>query len=323
MVLLKSPRSKIMQIKSIKRVTRAHKHHAFSDLCEFEGSLYCCFRVASNHVSDDGVINVLTLTDNGQITYKRRISLPSSDLRDPKLSITPSGELMLLAYSRRTRSSNSVGVLGEHSPVIWVSQNGLSWSSPRNVGNKHWWLWRLRWHNQNAYGLAYNRSANAVHFYGGNPKRSFHRDKTNAFSLQTHDKGYPNESDMCFAEDGTAYVVLRRDSDTYSAQFGISKSPYTHWHWIDLGFYLGGPNMLKLDEHNALLAGRIIYKGKFVTAILNLELKSAKITLLVVLPSSGDNSYPGMVKRKDTVFVSYYSSHQDQQAHIYLAQIAL
>ena len=81
--------------------------------------------------------------------------------------------------------------------------------------------------------------------------------------------------------------------------------------------------MLKLDEHNALLAGRIIYKGKFVTAILNLELKSAKITLLVVLPSSGDNSYPGMVKRKDTVFVSYYSSHQDQQAHIYLAQIAL
>lgn len=312
-----------MQIKLIKRMTQAHKHHAFTDLCEFAGALYCCFRVASNHVSDDGVINIQTLANDGLTSYKQSISLPFSDLRDPKLGVTPEGELMLLAYSRRTSSTIASGELGFQRPVIWISQDGLSWSSPKSIGEKHWWLWRLRWHDKKAYGLAYNRSANAVHFYSGDPQRSFHRVKSNVFSLQTHHKGYPNESDMCFSKDGTAYVILRRDSDSFSAQLGTSKAPYTQWLWKDLGFYLGGPNMLKLDENNALLAGRVIHMNKFVTAILHLELKSAKVTEKLILPSAKDNSYPGMVRRGNTLFVSYYSSHEDNQAHIYLAELTL
>jgi hypothetical protein len=312
-----------MQIKFIKRLTYAHKHHAFTDLCDFRGALYCCYRVASNHVSGDGVINIVTMTTNTEVKYTQRISLPSTDLRDPKLSITPKGELMLLAYARRSASSHHLGLLGENTPVIWTSQDGLSWSSPTNIGEKHWWLWRLRWHNNSAYGLAYNRSANAVHLYSGQPKQSFHRVKNNVFSLKTHNRGYPNESDMCFTDNGTAYVILRRDSDTYSAQLGVSKAPYTQWHWTDLGFYLGGPNMLKLDEQSALLAGRVLYKNKLVTAVLKIEFKSAKVRPLKILPSSGDNSYPGMVRRGNTLFVSYYSAHQDQQAHIYLAALTL
>lgn len=312
-----------MQIKNIKRITRVNKHHAFTDLCDFNGALYCCFRVAQNHVSDDGVVNVVTMSEAGQVHYQQRISLPNTDLRDPKLSVTPKGELMLLAYARRTNQSSFSTELGLHRPLIWVSQDGLSWSSPKNIGEKRWWLWRVRWYENKAYGLAYNRSANAVHFYSGNPKRSFHRHKTNVFSLQTHNKGYPNESDLCFDNDGCAYVILRRDSDSFSAQLGTSKAPYTQWQWRDLGFYLGGPNMLMLDNENALLAGRVLYKNKLVTAILNVALQSAKVTPLAILPSSGDNSYPGMVMRGNNLFVSYYSSHQDHQAHIYLAQLTL
>jgi hypothetical protein len=30
-----------------------------------------------------------------------------------------------------------------------------------------------------------------------------------------------------------------------------------------------------------------------------------------------------MVRKENTLFVSYYSSHQDQQAHIYLANLKL
>ncbi|WP_166425047.1 hypothetical protein [Paraglaciecola sp. 20A4] len=312
-----------MQIIDVKRVTQGSKHHAFTDLCDFNGILYCSFRVADNHVSDDGQINVVTLSESAEVLYTQRIIMPDTDLRDPKLSVTPTGELLLLAYARRTSKTKLHGELGNQYPVIWLSQDGLSWSSPKNIGEKHWWLWRLRWHDGKAYGIAYNRSKNAVHLYSGDPKRSFHRHRSQIFSLQKHNKGYPNESDMCFAENGTAHVILRRDSDTYSAQLGSSKPPYSNWQWRDLGFYLGGPNMLRLNNDSALLAGRVIYKTKLVTAILNIDLKSAKVSLLTILPSAGDNSYPAMVKRGNRLFISYYSSHQDQQAHIYLAELTL
>ncbi len=47
-------------------------------------------------------------------------------------------------------------------------------------------------------------------------------------------------------------------------------------------------------------------------------------TPLLALPSSGDNSYPGMVYNKadGLLWMSYYSSHEGK-ASIYLAKIAL
>lgn len=312
-----------MQIVDVKRVTKGSKHHAFTDLCDFNGVLYCSFRVAKNHVSDDGHINVVTLSESAEVVYTQRIIMPDTDLRDPKLSVSSKGELVLLAYARRTSKSSFLGELGNQHPLIWVSQDGLSWSCPKNIGEKHWWLWRLRWHDGKAYGIAYNRSKNAVHLYSGDPKRSFHRHSSNMFCLQKHNKGYPNESDICFTENDVAHIILRRDSDTYSAQLGSSKPPYINWQWRDLGFYIGGPNMLQLNNDSALLAGRIIHKGKLVTALLNVNFKSAKVSLLNILPSAGDNSYPAMVRKENTLFVSYYSSHQDQQAHIYLAKLKL
>ena len=312
-----------MQIKNVKRVTHSAKHHAFTDLCDFNGVLYCCYRVAQNHVSGDGRIDIVTLSQNAEVLYQQQIKMPYTDLRDPKLSITPKGELLLLAYARRTKRGSHLGEIGNHHPMIWVSQDGLSWSSGKNIGEQHWWLWRIRWHRGKAYGFAYNRAANSVNLYSGDPKRSFSSLKNGAFNLQTHHKGYPNESDMCFNGNGTAYTILRRDSDTFSAQFGISNTPYTQWKWLDLGFYLGGPNMLLLNDQQGILAGRIVQADKCVTAILSIELSTAAVSIMAILPSSGDNSYPGMVKRGDTLFVSYYSSHQDQQAQIYIAQLIL
>jgi hypothetical protein len=263
------------------------------------------------------------MNQSGRVIYKQQLALADTDLRDPKLTLLPNGNLLLLAYARRPNASKSKASLGNNSPIIWKSQDGLSWSSPRNIGAKHWWLWRVRWYRQSAYGLAYNRSANAVHLFTGDGNGAFQRLKSNVFCLQTHKKGYPNESDMCFDEKGTAFVILRRDSDSFSAQFGQSKPPYTQWKWTDLGLYLGGPNMLMLNEKNALLSGRVLHKGKIVTGILTIELKTAKVTLVHILPSAGDNSYPGMVIKENTLFVSYYSSHQDNQAHIYLATLIL
>ncbi len=40
----------------------------------------------------------------------------------------------------------------------------------------------------------------------------------------------------------------------------------------------------------------------------------------LVLPSGGDNSYPGMVWHDGLLWMSYYSSHEDK-TNVYLAKI--
>ena len=295
-------------------------HNAFTDLCLFKDLLFCCFREATNHISADGRVRILCLNNDGKLLRQQKLQIAGADLRDPKLSITSDGRLMLLAYARYADENNKT-LYGQ--PTTWMSQDGYSWSAPKVFVDRNWWLWRLTWHKDKAYGVAYNRSAQQVRLYGGDPRRSFECIESNLFSLKTHGKGYPNESDILFLADGTMLVLLRRDADTCTAQLGMARPPYRRWQWQDLGFYLGGPAMLQLDDHRLLLAGRIWQQQGPKTALISLNLSSKKAKLLKLLPSAGDNSYPGMVLDNDELFVSYYSSHQQHKACIYLRRFSL
>lgn len=306
-----------MIINWIKKIGNKADHNAFVDLCAFNQQLFCCYREAENHVSADGSIRILTLDTQGKILHSRRISIPNTDLRDPKITVTPDGQLLLIAYARQTAMQNKT--IGRRN-LTWLSQTGHSWSTAKEFGDKGWWLWRVRWHNNQAYGFAYNKNQNAIHLYSGNPRRSFHLHQPFALSLQKHQKGYPNESDLIF-DNNKAYALVRRDADSYSAQLGHSTFPYKKWRWIDLGCYIGGPTMLRLDENFALVAGRIVKQGQLVTGILKMNLENGDLQELLILPSAGDNSYPGLVLKKDKLYISYYSSHEDNKSCVYLAKI--
>ncbi|MBU3002114.1 hypothetical protein KO534_02010 [Paraglaciecola arctica] len=306
-----------MCINWIKKVGYTAAHSAFTDLCEFNKQLFCCYREAENHVSADGVIRILTMDTQGKILNSNRITIPNVDLRDPKLTVTPDGQLLLIAFARHVSAQKT---MTETRNLTWLSQTGHSWSTAQEFADRGWWLWRVRWYNNLAYGFGYNKKQNALHFYSGNPRRSFHRHQPFALSLQKHQKGYPNESDLIF-DQNKAYALVRRDADSYSAQLGLSSYPFKKWEWLDLGEYVGGPTMAKLDENTALVAGRIVNQGQLVTGILKLNLSNGKLQELLILPSAGDNSYPGLLLKKDTLFVSYYSSHEDNKSCIYLANI--
>ncbi|MFT4941494.1 MAG: hypothetical protein ACI88A_004564 [Paraglaciecola sp.] len=308
-----------MQLICLKKVWSKGKHNAFTDLCYFNGKLYCCFREALNHVSADGVVRIVELSAEGRFSASQLIHLHQVDIRDPKLSVTPDGKLLLMAYARHTGENNQTLY---SQAVCWNTANGLSWSSHTFFGQKNWWLWRLTWHQGQAYGFAYNRAKQVVDFYQGDPRRTFHVNCKNAFSLISNGKGYPNESDLVFVGDN-AYALLRRDADTYSAQLGRAKIPYKNWVWQDLGRYIGGPAMLLIDNNSAIIAGRIEHKNELKTAIMRLDLGSGKLEVSLILPSSGDNSYPGLVIKGNTLLVSYYSCHQDDKSSIYLAKIDL
>lgn len=308
-----------MQLNWLKKIGNRAVHNAFVDLCGFNQQLFCCYREAKNHISAEGSICILTLNKEGKVCHVNRLIMESVDLRDPKLSITPDGRLLLIAYARKTNCNNRTLSVRN---LCWVSQTGQSWSSHREFAKKGGWLWRVKWHQKIAYGFAYTKKHNTIHLYSGDPRRSFHCHQANALSLQKHNKGYPNESDLLF-EDNKAYAIVRRDADSYSAQLGTSGYPYKNWQWLDLGLYIGGPVMLKIAPKVAIVAGRIIKKGKLVTGLMQLNLSNGKLFELGVLPSAGDNSYPGLVLDGQILYVSYYSSHQDNKSSVYLAQLDL
>ncbi|MGK0267856.1 MAG: hypothetical protein ACI8Y3_000463 [Paraglaciecola sp.] len=307
----------MMQINWLKKVGNKADHNAFVDLCEFNQQLICCYREAENHISADGSICILTLDTKGNVLYSSRIAIPKTDLRDPKISITPDGDILLIAYARQTSINNQT--IGSRN-LTWLSQTGHSWSADKEFADRGWWLWRVRWHKDEAYGFAYNRKQNAIHLYSGNPRSNFHLIQPFALSLKQHKKGYPNESDLIFDHDN-AFAIVRRDADSYTAQLGHSVFPYKKWTWIDLGRYIGGPVMMRLDKNVALLAGRIVKHEQFVTGLLKMNLLNGDLQELLILPSSGDNSYPGFVLKEGMLYVSYYSSHEDNKSCVYLAQI--
>ncbi|WP_088330426.1 hypothetical protein [Lacimicrobium sp. SS2-24] len=296
-----------------KCISARASHSAFTDLCEFNQHLYCCFREATDHISGDGRICILKLNWQGQIIDKNHLRIAGADLRDPKLSVDGNNKLILLAYARYRGESGAYS-----QPLTWFSGDGFSWSSAKEIGHKYWWLWRLRWHQGQAFGVAYNRQAQRTALYSGHPLRTFECIVDDLFSLSRQAKGYPNESDMLFTQDNTVYVLLRRDADSCTAQLGMAKPPYRRWQWQDLGVYLGGPTMLGLDQERALVSGRVWTEQGPRTALLRLNLRSARIKLITLLPSAGDNSYPGMVIKHNALYVSYYSSHQQQKSCIYL-----
>lgn len=308
-----------MKIDYLLQLCSAGSHNAFTDLCLFNNLLYCCFRQARNHVSDDGIIKIFTLSLKGKVLNKSCLSVANCDLRDPKLTVTPDGKLMLIAYARRIHSG--APALPSQN-LSWLSADGLSWSSTKSFAKDNWWLWRIRWHQSQAYGFAYNRAANAIDLYQGNPRRTFQTLVPGALSLQKHQLPYPNESDLLF-KDGRCYAIVRRDAGSYSAQLGHSHFPFRKWYWTDLGFYLGGPVMQLLRNDTAMVAGRVIHKNKLRTVLFQLHLTSGKVSDKLFLPSGGDNSYPGMVLTEETLYLSYYSSHIDKKSQIYLAKITL
>ena len=70
-----------------------------------------------------------------------------------------------------------------------------------------------------------------------------------------------------------------------------------------------------------IAAGRA-YDGGARTELALVDVPQAKLTPLLVLPSGGDTSYPGLVWHDDLLWVSYYSSHEDHTS-IYLARVRL
>jgi hypothetical protein len=289
-------------------------HNAFTDLVRFQGRWFCTFREGKDHVSPDGALRVITSTDGVKWESAALITSKTSDLRDPKLTITPDGQLMLYAAEAlHDRSRHS------HQSLVWFSRDGRTWSEKHPIGDPDFWIWRITWHKGVAYGIGYGCAKDlSIRLYTSKDGKKFE-----TLVERLYDKGYPNETGLVFVGD-TAYCLLRRDGagkGNNTAMLGIAQPPYTKWDWKDLGVPIGGPHLIQLPDGRFVAAVRLLDK-RVRTSLCWLDPQAGTLTEFHTLPSGGDTSYAGLALHQDQLWISYYSSHEGKTS-IYLAKMPL
>lgn len=302
-----------------RRIWDEAPHSAFTDLIRFNGRWLCTFREGRGHVSPDGAIRVIASGDGESWESISRLTSDSADLRDPKLSTTPDGRLMLTAAAALHEPREG----GRHQTMAWFSGDGSAWDGPHPIGDLGCWLWRVSWSEEGVpYGVGYTtgaeRTSRVARLYRGVDGRA---DRFEAVVDPLFSGGEPSEATLLFPPDGPALCLLRRDGDEPSAQLGRAEAPYLEWDWTDLGVRAGGPNFIRLPDGRLIAAVRL-YDGGARTSVCRLDPEAGTLTELLALPSGGDTSYAGLAWHGEELWVSYYSSHEEKTA-IYLARVAL
>lgn len=298
-------------VRSVVRVGEAAPHNAFTDLVRWKDRWWCVFREGQAHVSPDGAIRVLVSDDGVRWTSAARLTSGLGDLRDPHVTVTPEGRLML--YGAAALPSGPV----KHRSLAWFSPDGREWSSEVPVGDPNVWLWRVVWNGPEALGVGYDTTGERfVRLYATRDGRKFETRVETLFAEPN-----PNETGLAFLPDGTCVCLLRRDGQPGTAKLGRSRPPYRDWAWQDLGVRLGGPQLIRLPD-GRLVAGVRLYDGAVRTSICQVDAGAGKIRELVKLPSGGDCSYPGLVWHQGELWVSYYSSHEGRTM-VYVARVGL
>jgi len=314
---------------SVAKIWDKGPHNAFTDLIRFHDRWYCTFREADAHVGGDGGLRVLTSDDGGKWEPAALVTEDGIDLRDPKLSITPEGKLMIVAGGSVYRGTKQ---LKGRQPRVTFSADGKTWSAPQRVLNEGDWLWRVTWHDGRAYGVVYTAAPKAPVPKGADPVVAAYAASDDDWKprLVVSNDGVhyetltelgvpsrPNETTLRFLPDGEMMALVRREAGSQFGWIGASRAPYRDWTWHEIDYRLGGPNFIQLPD-GSLWAGSRCHEGDVKTVLARLDRDGYEPVL--TLPSGGDSSYPGMVWHDGQLWMSYYSSHEGKSS-IYLARI--
>jgi hypothetical protein len=315
------------ELVSVKRIWDEAPHNAFTDLVRYQDRWYCTFREGQGHVGGDGRVRVLISVDGESWESAALLAEEGIDLRDPKLSVTVDNQLMLVAGGSVYGGTQTLHSL---QPRVAFSPDGRNWTSTRRVLSEGHWLWRVTWHQGRAYGASYQVGGK------GNPRPPDDWELTLVASddgvnfapiTRLEVPGKPSEATLRFLRGGEMLALVRRDGGNRLGWIGMSRPPaYRDWTWQETKMQLGGPNFLELPD-GSLWAGTREYTGalrndpnqKGASTVLA-RMTRDTLEPVLLLPSGGDNSYPGMVWHDHLLWMSYYSSHQGKSS-IYLAKI--
>jgi hypothetical protein len=309
---------------SVQKIWDQAPHNALTDLIFFQNRWFCVFRESNKHVKgNNGRLRLLSSTDGTNWTSTHLFEEEGVDLRDPKLSITPNGHLMLLSGGTHY---NKYGTYINRQPRAAFSADAVKWTPFFLILKEHEWLWRVTWHLDTAYGISYRYSDPTKRKQEWIATLYSSRDGVHYNPItQLNIPGYPNEATIQFLSSNEMIALVRREKKNNDhAWIGTSAPPFSRWEWSETEHYFGGPNFIVLPDQHMWAAGRIVQSTPYglmeKTVLAKMERDSIHPEL--ILPSAGDTSYPGMVFQNGLLWISYYSSHEEKTS-IYLAKVQL
>lgn len=303
---------------SVEKIWSHAYHNAMPDIIYYRDRFLCCLRESTNHVgAGEGQIRILSSPDGVHWEAVALIILRGVDLRDPMLSEMPDGRLQLNMGGSIIKKKRYHGCY----PCVAFSSDGHTWSDVAMLKMPDEWLWRVTWHKGVGYTVAYRQTDR------------YDRRKPWVITLFTTTDGlnyvpqglfdvpdHPSEVTLRFTTQDMMVAMVRRQG--YGC-IGSSNPPYNRWSWFITKHYFGGPNFVILPNGQMWAGSRMYIPGKHHQARTILAYMTQQYyEPVLILPSGGDTSYPGMLFRDEILYMCYYSSHQGKSM-IYLARIKL
>ena len=323
-----------IKLLSVNKIWNHARHNAFTGLTRFKDQWYCVFREGTGHINPpDGQVRILRSSSGRDWSSLPLIDCPAkfADLRDPKLVVTPKGQLMLTTAALRPDIQTFVS----------FSDDGTHWSDLEAIGPKNVWLWRVTWHDGLGYSLAGIPASedgsrkHQLQLFVTEDGRKFVKRGPGQLPGEPTD-----ESGVAFTDEGMCVCLQRCDAKTgLKGRVGVSLPPYEEWTWSGLGYTIGGPDLIRLPDGRFVGAGRLYDRGEaepgspndgFVirTSLGWVDPDAGTFTEFFMLPSFGwDTGYPGLFWHEGVLWVIYQSKdigdvYSDVSA-IYMARLVL
>ncbi len=313
---------------TVNKIWANSEYNSFTSLVKYRNKFYCAFREGKGHVFDadgkaEGKIRIITSSNGKKWKSICLLGAEGQDFRDPQLSITPSGELMV-----------SIGVsiykdrkLVTHIPHVSYSRDGINFTAAQACTlegqNEHLsdWIWRTTWQEGTGYTVNYFRYKDGKNgLWLMSTRDGLNYKKIHEFNISD----IPTEATIRFLPDGQMGLMLRRDGKNNNGLWGTCPAPYKDWHFKDIPFRLGGPDFVVLNDTCIIAGTRSHLNPRWcTTSVFKGNLRSGTFQHILVLPSGGDTSYPGMILDGKYLWMSYYSAHESRRPDIYLAKIPL
>jgi hypothetical protein len=310
----------VAELVSVEKIWDKAPHNGFTDLTRFQNLFYCCFREADSATKGEGTIRTLISASGSNWIDNVSVSEAGTDLRDPKLIVTPDEKRLYLLCGGQSAAQ---GVQPRYSTTM----DGKVWTPMQKLLAKGDWLWRVSVNpaDKRFYGASFN-----IHPNSGGPApekewslKTYASGDGSVWQLSSimNVPGQPAETTLRFLKDGSALALVARQGGDRKGVIGMAKAPYRDWTWAATGLPLGGPNFIELPD-GKIIAGSRGFGATPGPHMVLFAMTPTSLTPILELPSGGDCSYPGLYWHDDLLHVTYYSSHEGKAA-IYYARVRI
>lgn len=297
------------------------KHNSNTDMIYWKGSFYMIHASAPWHFASETTRLILWRSKDARDWDEiASFQNPGEDIRDPKFTIIGNRLFLYFLKNKNFPAAEPYWTLGTS------STDGVNWEPYFEVGHDGWLWWRPKTRDGKTwYVAAYWHEHGKSILLKTTDGRKWEK------VSNIYEGGFNDETAIEFFPDGRMIVTARLEvvEELLGYYFGDSKGntliavarpPYTRWteHHSYLT-RLDGPYLFPYkDQIYAIGRYEPIPKFQDTGSILNRKrtslylLAEDRLLHLSDLPSAGDTSYPGVVRRGDDIYVSYYTSRIDR-----------